>query len=88
MAATPQQPIVELVTSPAELGAAIRRARATLNLSYRDAAERCGVGYRFFIELENGKRTARLDKTLAVLMGVGLLPLLVPLEEALKAFGK
>ena len=88
MADTAAQPVVELVTSPAELGAAIRRARAALGLSYRDAAARCGVGRRFFNELENGKPTARLDKTLAVLMGVGLLPLIVPLEEAMKAFGK
>jgi len=85
---TAPPPVVELVTSPAELGAAIRRARAAMKLSYRDAADRCGVGYRFFIELENGKPTARLDKTFAVMMGVGLLPLIVPLEEAMKAFGK
>ena len=88
MADTSAQPVVELVTSPAELGAAIRRARAAMKLSYRDAAARCGVGHRFFIELENGKPTVRLDKTLAVMMGVGLLPLIVPLEEAMKAFGK
>jgi len=88
MADTSAQPAVELVTSPAELGAAIRRARMALGLSYRDAAIRCRVGRRFFNELENGKPTARLDKTLAVMMGVGLLPLIVPLEEALKAFGK
>ena len=88
MADTAAQPVVELVTSPAELGAAIRRARIVLGLSYRDAASRCRVGRRFFNELENGKPTARLDKTLAVMMGVGLLPLIVPLEEAMKAFGK
>ena len=88
MPGTTAQPVVELVTSPAELGSAIRRARVALGLSYREAAERCRVGRRFFNELENGKPTARLDKTLAVLMGVGLPPLIVPLEEAMKAFGK
>jgi len=88
MAGTSRQPVVELVTSPAELGATIRRARTAIKLTYRDAADRCGVGYRFFIELENGKRTARLDKTFAVMMGVGLIPLIVPFEEAKKAFGK
>ena len=88
MADTSAQPVVELVTSPAELGAAIRRARIALGFSYHEAATRCRVGRRFFNELENGKPTARLDKTLAVMMGVGLLPLIVPLEEAMKAFGK
>jgi transcriptional regulator with XRE-family HTH domain len=81
-------PGIEIVTSPAELGAAIRRARTELGLSYRDAAALCRVGRRFFNELENGKPTARLDKTLAVMIGVGLLPLIVPYQAAMQALGK
>ena len=81
-------PGIEIVTSPAELGAAIRRARTELGLSYRDAAALCRVGRRFFNELENGKPTVRLDKTLAVMIGVGLLPLIVPYQAAMQALGK
>lgn len=88
MAGTAPPPGIQLVTSPAQLGAAIRRARTELGLSYRDAAEICGVGRRFFNELENGKATARLDKTFAVMIGIGLAPLIVSYEDAMKAFGK
>lgn len=80
--------VISLITSPADLGEAIRRARLALGLNYRDAAARCRVGRRFFNEIENGKPTARLDKVLAVMTGMGLLAIVVPLEEAMKAFAK
>jgi hypothetical protein len=57
-------------------------------LSYRDAAQHCGVGRRFFNEVENGKSTARLDKVLAVMTGIGLLAILVPYEAAMEASGR
>lgn len=32
----------------------------------------CGVGTRFLSELERGKPTAQLDKTLRILTGLGM----------------
>jgi len=76
-----------LVTSPAVLGAAIRQARAALDLTLRDAAPRCRVGVRFLRELEGGKPTARLDKVLQVMFALNLLAIVVPLDEAMAALG-
>jgi len=41
-------------------------------LTQADLAGYCGVGQRFVGELERGKPTVRLDKTLQVLEGLGL----------------
>jgi len=87
MADSSQQPAITLVTSPAELGKAIRVARGAMGLSLREAAERAGVGKRFALELEQGKSSARLDKVLALMAAVNLLAIIVPLEEAMAALG-
>ena len=42
------------VSNVAEIGALVRLARQRLNMSQTDAAVCCGVGRRFFVELENG----------------------------------
>jgi transcriptional regulator with XRE-family HTH domain len=76
-----------LLTSPAELGLAIRRARASFGWNHREAARRCRVGPRFLLELENGKPTARLDKVLTVMFALNLIAIVVPLDEAMKALG-
>lgn len=55
-----------------EIGALIRLARRRLNMSQTDAAVCCGVGRRFFVELENGKSSVQLDKVLTVLDALGL----------------
>lgn len=55
-----------------ELGALLRVARQRLNMSQTDAAICCGVGRRFYVELENGKETVRMEKVLAVLDALGL----------------
>lgn len=60
------------VSNVAEIGALVRLARQRLNMSQTDAAVCCGVGRRFFVELENGKPTVQLDKVLAVLDALGL----------------
>ena len=72
--------IYTLLTSAAELGAAIRAARKARGLSHLEAARRCRVGPRFLLELERGKPSVRLDKTLAVMYGVGLAGIVVPME--------
>ena len=60
------------VSNVAEIGALVRLARQRLNMSQTDAAVCCGVGRRFFVELENGKPTVQLDKVLMVLDALGL----------------
>ena len=43
-----------------------------MGLTQRDAAGLCGVGERFLSELERGKASASLGKTLQVLKRLGL----------------
>ncbi|MEA5446846.1 helix-turn-helix transcriptional regulator [Gammaproteobacteria bacterium AB-CW1] len=64
------------------LGAAIRRRRKALGLTQADAAMVCGVGTRFLAELERGKPTAQIGKTLDILAGLGLELSLRPRERA------
>ncbi len=61
-----------IVHNVRELGALLRVARQRLNMSQTDAAICCGVGRRFYVELENGKETVRMEKVLAVLDALGL----------------
>lgn len=60
------------ITSPADLGAALRAARRARGLRLEDAALGAGVGVRFLSELERGKPTARLGETLRVAASLGL----------------
>jgi transcriptional regulator with XRE-family HTH domain len=60
------------ITSPAELGAALREARRSRGLRLQDAAAGAGVGVRFLSELERGKPTSRLGETLRVASSLGL----------------
>jgi transcriptional regulator with XRE-family HTH domain len=64
------------ITSPAELGAALRVARRARGLRLEDAAAGAGVGVRFLSELERGKPTSRLGETLRVASSLGLRVLL------------
>lgn len=59
------------VGSPSELGAALRAARKSLGFTQPDLALAAGVGVRFIVELEAGKATAQLQKTLQVIDAVG-----------------
>lgn len=62
----------EKIKSTEDVGKAVRKKRKEDCLSLADAAALCGVGYRFLSELENGKPTVELGKTLQVLAGLGL----------------
>jgi HTH-type transcriptional regulator/antitoxin HipB len=55
-----------------ELGSLIRKTRTDLGLNQDQLAAAAGVGLRFLIELERGKPTVRLDKTLSILDALGL----------------
>lgn len=62
------------------IGAAVRVARRARGWSMRAAAARLGLSVRFLNELERGKATARLDKVLQALAGLGLALESVPRE--------
>ena len=60
------------MTTPAEIALTVRTARRALKLRQAELAAAAGVGVRFLIELEAGKPTAQLGKTLDVLNALGL----------------
>lgn len=60
------------IVSAGELGRQVAEKRKLDGLTQADLAGYCGVGPRFVGELERGKPTVRLDKTLRVLEGLGL----------------
>jgi HTH-type transcriptional regulator / antitoxin HipB len=60
------------ITDTQALGAAIRAARKRLKVTQKDLALASGTGLRFIIELEQGKPTCHLGKTLGILQSLGL----------------
>ncbi len=56
---------------PKQLGRTIRDARRTLGLRQDELAGAANVGVRFIVDLESGKPTAQMGKTLAVLEALG-----------------
>ena len=58
--------------TPTDIGTAIRAARKAQSLRQDELAAAANVGVRFLIELEAGKQTAQLGKTLAVLAALGI----------------
>lgn len=49
------------------IGAFVKERRRRLGLTQPELAERAGVGLRFIRDLEQGKKTVRLDKVNQVL---------------------
>ena len=62
----------KVISTPKDLGHAIRAARESMKLRQAEAALLCGVGIRFLSDLENGKETSRLGHALKVIDGLGL----------------
>jgi len=60
------------MVEPSTIGEAVRRARKGMGLRQDELAAAAGVGLRFLVELERGKPTVQLGRTLAVLAAVGL----------------
>jgi HTH-type transcriptional regulator/antitoxin HipB len=60
------------VATAADIGMAVRKKRKEDGLTLAEAAALCGVGYRFMSDLENGKETVQVGKTLKVLAALGL----------------
>jgi HTH-type transcriptional regulator / antitoxin HipB len=66
------------IGSVGDIGKIIREKRKKDGLTQRDIASVCNLGNRFLVDLENGKPTVRLDKTLEVLKSLGLEVYIVP----------
>ena len=64
--------MLERIRSTVDIGKAVRKKRKEDGLTLAEASALCGVGYRFLSNLENGKATAEVGKTLQVLSGLGL----------------
>ena len=60
------------ISTPADLGSALRVARRARGLRLEDVALAAGVGMRFLSELERGKPTVRLAETLRVAAALGV----------------
>jgi HTH-type transcriptional regulator / antitoxin HipB len=60
------------VRTTQQLGSAIRSQRKQLKLTQKELALTCGTGLRFIIDLEKGKATCQIGKTLNVLQALGL----------------
>lgn len=69
------------MTRSSDIAMTVKTARRALKLRQAELAAAAGVGLRFLVELEAGKPTVQLDKTLAVLDALGLECRLVPRSE-------
>jgi len=56
-----------------QLGALARTRRKQLNVTQKELAMTCGTGLRFIVDLEKGKPTCQIGKTLQVLKALGLM---------------
>jgi HTH-type transcriptional regulator / antitoxin HipB len=61
-----------MVRSAAEFGALVREHRKKLGWTQTELAERCGTGERFIVDLENGKPSCQLEKSLIAARTVGI----------------
>ena len=68
--------------TPAELGAALRAQRKAQGLTLEQLSGLSGLGMRFLSELERGKTTAELGKTLEVARLLGLDCYLLPRSQS------
>jgi HTH-type transcriptional regulator / antitoxin HipB len=60
------------VKTSEQLGTAIRTQRKRLKITQKELAMTCGTGLRFIVDLEKGKPTCQIAKTLQVLQALGL----------------
>ena len=67
-----REPAYGKISTAVELGRIIRFKRKEIGVRQEIAAGMAGVGTKFLSQLENGKETAELGKTLQVLRKMGL----------------
>ena len=58
--------------TPVSLGNTIHTRRKQLKITQKDLALTCGTGLRFLVDLEKGKPTCQIGKTLQVIQALGL----------------
>jgi HTH-type transcriptional regulator / antitoxin HipB len=61
-----------------EIGALVRETRKRLGVTQKDLALTAGTGLRFVIDLEKGKETCELGKSLRILQTLGITVTLTP----------
>ena len=61
-----------LINDVKQLGETIRKARKAQGLTQEQLAAACGVGTRFVRELESGKESCHLGKSLRVVSMLGM----------------
>jgi HTH-type transcriptional regulator / antitoxin HipB len=61
-----------MIRTPTDIGKAIRETRKAMGITQKDLALTSGTGLRFIIDLEKGKDTCQLGKTLTVLQTLGM----------------
>jgi len=61
-----------MLLTPEELGRFVRKERKAMGLTQAELALTSGTGMRFIGDLENGKPTCQIGKTLTVLKTLGL----------------
>jgi y4mF family transcriptional regulator len=69
------------ILTSAEIGAIVRTTRKAQGLRQDQLAGAAGVGLRFIVDLEAGKPTAQIGKTLLVLQALGCSINIVPPPE-------
>ena len=55
-----------------QLGSFIRTVRKNQYLTQSDVATACGVGIRYIVDLEKGKKTCEIGKAIQVVNALGL----------------
>jgi HTH-type transcriptional regulator/antitoxin HipB len=69
-------------TTVEQIGALIRATRKSLGVTQRELALTSGTGLRFVVDLERGKETCEIGKTLTILQTLGIKLTLVPPSAA------
>jgi len=60
------------INTTVQVGTAVRTRRKQLGVTQRELAMTAGTGLRFIVDLEKGKSTCHIGKTLHVLQTLGL----------------
>lgn len=63
---------LDMKYTTAQIGELVRGTRKAMGITQRDLALTSGTGQRFISDLENGKPTSQLGKTLTVLQTLGI----------------
>lgn len=61
-----------MALTPEELGKIVKKERKAMGLTQAELALSSGTGMRFISDLENGKPTCQIGKTLTVLKTLGI----------------